>query len=709
MPFSSFVATSVFAFTLASQSLAQSCDFAWQPGLPAPGLQGIASTAIAWDPDANGPAPTEFIVGGDLTDAVDVPVQNVARYNPTTKIWQSMGALGKVERLLINNNNLLFAVQTAWPDPTNGAIKRWDGSAWQTFAPYRAKAVFGLNGRLFGLSGNTVQEWNGSAWITIGTPVGSIRSLAVDNFGRLLVAGSLTSVNGVAINGFALFDGTTWSALPNGRFSSTTHISCSPNGTLYATGSVQIASSNTQPRFARLDGNTWTVLGPWPVPEDPQLRYSPTGEIFGVGYYQLNRWTGSAWVVDPGEDIAFAPNGDSMVIRATNLVGPNPYVEVAFRRGGAYLSPTNYDISPRVLQFAKLPNGNLLAAGDFLKIGNAAARNLAEWDGTSWREFAGGTDGPVTRVFFSPSGNLTIQGTFTRAGGVLVNGVGIWDGSAWSTIVQSATGLFRVEYDSTGAIHAAATINPNGSDGGLYRYENGVWTQVGVYADWLTRLSDGSLVGARPGLNNTTPSRWTGSQWVTLGASISSPPIAGFAQLADGRIVTLGQPPRILISQTWQPFAPGVATVLLSVLPDGPNGNVMVGSFYIDGRRFSVARYNGSTWTPLVEYADITQAGFGRSGELFVAGNFTEIDGQPSWRFASFLRDPACRCDSIDFNNNAVFPEDQDVIDFFNVLAGGPCSSGNTCSDIDFNNNTVFPEDRDVIDFFTVLAGGNCP
>ena len=65
-------------------------------------------------------------------------------------------------------------------------------------------------------------------------------------------------------------------------------------------------------------------------------------------------------------------------------------------------------------------------------------------------------------------------------------------------------------------------------------------------------------------------------------------------------------------------------------------------------------------------------------------------------------------CDSIDFNGNEVFPEDQDVIDFFFVLSGGECSTGQ-CNDIDFNNNDVFPEDQDVIDFFTVLAGGDCP
>jgi hypothetical protein len=65
-------------------------------------------------------------------------------------------------------------------------------------------------------------------------------------------------------------------------------------------------------------------------------------------------------------------------------------------------------------------------------------------------------------------------------------------------------------------------------------------------------------------------------------------------------------------------------------------------------------------------------------------------------------------CDSIDFNGNEVFPEDQDVIDFFFVLSGGECSTGQ-CNDIDFNNNDVFPEDQDVIDFFTVLAGADCP
>ncbi len=65
-------------------------------------------------------------------------------------------------------------------------------------------------------------------------------------------------------------------------------------------------------------------------------------------------------------------------------------------------------------------------------------------------------------------------------------------------------------------------------------------------------------------------------------------------------------------------------------------------------------------------------------------------------------------CDSIDFNNNFVFPEEQDIIDFLSVFAGGACSTA-VCNDIDFNNNDIFPEDQDVIDFFNVLSGSSCP
>jgi hypothetical protein len=65
-------------------------------------------------------------------------------------------------------------------------------------------------------------------------------------------------------------------------------------------------------------------------------------------------------------------------------------------------------------------------------------------------------------------------------------------------------------------------------------------------------------------------------------------------------------------------------------------------------------------------------------------------------------------CDSIDFNNDSLFPDDSDLIDFLSVLAGGPCSNDPDCNDIDFNNDELFPDDSDLIAFLRVLAGGEC-
>ena len=116
-----------------------------------------------------------------------------------------------------------------------------------------------------------------------------------------------------------------------------------------------------------------------------------------------------------------------------------------------------------------------------------------------------------------------------------------------------------------------------------------------------------------------------------------------------------------------------------------------------DLRAFLISRgVNLSGWT-INTARDISHNG------RFICGDGVAPDGRvTAWLLE--LPDDA-RCDTIDFNANTVFPEDQDVIDFFSVLAGAVCTS---CHDIDFNNNGVFPEDADVIDFFNVLAGGGC-
>jgi hypothetical protein len=68
----------------------------------------------------------------------------------------------------------------------------------------------------------------------------------------------------------------------------------------------------------------------------------------------------------------------------------------------------------------------------------------------------------------------------------------------------------------------------------------------------------------------------------------------------------------------------------------------------------------------------------------------------------------AAQCDSIDFNNDGLFPDDNDLVQFLSVLAGGACDNDPNCNDIDFNNDGLFPDDGDLVTFLRVLAGGPC-
>ncbi|HLP84968.1 MAG TPA: hypothetical protein VK157_11520 [Phycisphaerales bacterium] len=145
-----------------------------------------------------------------------------------------------------------------------------------------------------------------------------------------------------------------------------------------------------------------------------------------------------------------------------------------------------------------------------------------------------------------------------------------------------------------------------------------------------------------------------------------------------------------------------------------PNEDVMTIEYSVNG---------GSTWQlgetvgPLGTGTGWREGGFvpNMNGSNTIRVRFTAADegvggslveaAIDNFRISSVQCNPGCA--DIDYNNNGVFPEDQDVIDFFAVLAGGTCSTGN-CDPIDFNRNEVFPEDSDVISFFGVLAGGSC-
>jgi hypothetical protein len=80
-----------------------------------------------------------------------------------------------------------------------------------------------------------------------------------------------------------------------------------------------------------------------------------------------------------------------------------------------------------------------------------------------------------------------------------------------------------------------------------------------------------------------------------------------------------------------------------------------------------------------------------------------EENGRANWQILEVIVGSACN--DIDFNNDGLFPDDADLIEFLSVLAGQACEA---CDGIDFNNDGLFPDDADLIAFLRVLAGGDC-
>jgi hypothetical protein len=92
------------------------------------------------------------------------------------------------------------------------------------------------------------------------------------------------------------------------------------------------------------------------------------------------------------------------------------------------------------------------------------------------------------------------------------------------------------------------------------------------------------------------------------------------------------------------------------------------------------------------------------AGVPLTGGGFELVGG--FWSAAILA--PAC--DSLDFNQDGLFPDSQDLDDFIAVLGGGPaaCSNFPSCADIDFNNDGLFPDSTDLDLFIVRLAGGPC-
>lgn len=326
---------------------------------------------------------------------------------------------------------------------------------------------------------------------------------------------------------------------------------------------------------------------------------------------------------------------------------------------GTGVSPTIGGAGVPVTSLVTLPNGGLLAGGDFYVAGGISANNVAMWDGQSWSPLGAGTNWSVSCSAVLSNGNIVVGGSFGLAGGQPASRIALWNGLSWSAM---GTGM----NDSVASLMAL----PNGQvvAGGRFTVAGGqpasriaVWNGaswsalgqgVNSYVTALALLPNGGIVagggfGSAGGVPASTVALWNGSSWSALGSGITSgtgtnpPSVNDLAVLANGDVIVggdfsmAGSVTAYRLARwdgaSWSALAVGMdATV--TALAAFPNGDVVAGGdFTIAGGSYvnRIALWNGANWSSLGAgtngrvYAVTTLP----NGDIVAGGNFTMAGG----------------------------------------------------------------------------------
>ena len=621
------------------------CTNPWQSELAVPGTNGRAHAILRWDPDGSGPANAVWVVGGEFTRAGDVPVQNLATFDPATQQWAPLGggANGGVFALttlangdLVIGGDFVFAGGVA-----ANRIARWDGSAWSAFGAGCPGPVTAItvrpNGELLagGSAGSPpaamLLRWNGSNWAAVGSLTGMfVAALTTLANGDVVAGGVLASAGGVPVPNLARWNGTSWSTLgtvgAQSAFASIRALATMANGDLVAGGAL-LTLTGSSTSVARWNGATWQTMGAGYGPPNLSLVRAfaplPNNELVAVGAppsgggTPVARWNGTAWstlgtqfaLQGEANGVLALPNGD--VVAAGLLPPPSSGAlsHVARWNGSNWtglVGPAGIGPTTGVTAMATLANGDVVVAS-----GSKVMRRR----GGQWTTIGDSTPLPsfgaeVFALAVLANGDVIAGGRFASIGGTPANCIARWDGSTWFPLGGGIPGAT--------AYVAALAVLPNGDvvAGGVFAFAGGLAAQ-GI-------------------------ARWNGSSWSAFGPGL--PWVSSLLALPNGDLVaggTFGQDGSLgnlrsiarWDGAAWQPFGTGM-NGNVQALARLPNGDLVAGGAFTQAGGVGanrLAQWNGSAWSAIGDATGLVHALWVLpGGDLVAAGTFSAIAGQPA-------------------------------------------------------------------------------
>ncbi len=494
----------------------------------------------------------DIVAGGHFLQADGAPASGVARWNGAG--WGQMGAgVGGVQAMAFLPDGDLVALG----GPTG--FSRWDeaGGTWSSIWPGLGSGLYCMlftsDGRVFAggsfvLPGGErgIARWDGSAWVPVGSGVtypGNqplVTALISMPNGDVVATGGFVTMNGIAANRIARWNGATWSALGTGLSFDGRGMVVLLDGRLLASGTYV------------WNGQNWSLFN----------EGGANGQVLAVG-----------WL--PGGDVVAAGE----FTRASGMD-----VSHIGRRGIDGWHPMGTGMNGNVKAVLVMPNGNVIAGGAFTMAGGVAANRIARWNGSNWSPIGQGIgDGEVNALALMPDGILVAGGYFTSAGPWPALGLAQWNGLEWTGVGNFDGGVNALAVDGEGRLIAGGYISGQAvnvarwdgqswfaypkaptsvlralavaSDGTLYvggqgyyfnlpfqyaalKWDEHAWVpllpmiQPGIPEVRVMAAAPGGgivLGGGFDSAGNTTLSnigQWDGSQWVPMGSGISGPVLA---------------------------------------------------------------------------------------------------------------------------------------------------------------------------------------
>lgn len=317
--------------------------------------------------------------------------------------------------------------------------------------------------------------------------------------------------------------------------------------------------------------------------------------------------------------------------------------------------------------YSILKNGSLVfVGGSFTEIDGVSYKRIAVWDGESWSSFNGGVNGPVN-VIKRHSGQYYFGGDFSIAGATAVNNMATWTGTNWSSIGGGANGtIYDMHFigDSLlvgGLFSALGEVSINN----LGIRTDGAWSGFGIAPDNIVHDIDGThdeimIAGEfmQIGILSTSGfAIWNGSSWEVPSNSLSSFSVALAAEKVDDKWVVVGDFNELdgeLINNIVAINESTFEWEKLSLDSDfnGINGAVHVakyhdGVLYIGGNFSGIGDQKIKNFAARVdgEWIDYSASPNGivrdilvTGNQIYIAGSFTQVNGQASSNIAEYNR-----------------------------------------------------------------------